>query len=135
MFYRCFWQYNCVCCYTVGFVQCDSDADHGKIRVLTTEVQSSAKHWPAKHWPFFGIFSKFFKNQFYIYWKNIGIIIWTRRQNRWSLLIGIVTTELVHSFYNVHELFLPRYFNLERLLGLKFFDFGFFESIVDNSYI
>ena len=93
-------------------------------------IQLCAKHWPTKHWPVFGFFSKFLKN--FIYWKNIGKTKWTRRQNRWFLIIGIVTTELVHSFYNVHELFLPRYFNLERLLGLKFFDFGFFEPIVDK---
>ena len=87
-------------------------------------VQKSAKHWPV-----LGFFSKFFKNQFLFIEQNIGNTKWTRRKNRWLLIIGIVTTELVHSFYDVHELFLPRYFNLERLLGLKFFDFCFFESL------
>ena len=74
----------------------------------------------------FWIFLEIFKKSIFIYWKNIGKTKWTRRQNRWLLIIGIVTTELVHSFYDVHELFLPRYFNLERLLGLKFFNFVFF---------
>ena len=76
----------------------------------------------------------FLKISFYLL-KKYRQNKWTRRQNRWLLVIGIITTELVHSFYDVHELFLPRNFNLERLLGLKFFDFSFFESIVDNSYI
>ena len=93
---------------------------------IVNMIQSSAKHWPAKHWPVLGFFSKFFKNQFLFIEQNIGNTKWTRRKNRWLLIIGVVTTELVHSFYDIHELFLPRYFNLERLLGLKFFNFVFF---------
>ena len=81
----------------------------------------------------FWIFLEIFKKLIFIYWKNIGKTKWTRRQNRWLLIIGIVTTELFHSFNDVHELFVPRYFNLKRLLRLKFFDFCFFESIIDHS--
>ena len=74
-------------------------------------IQFSAKHWQSKHWQFFEIFSKFLKNKFYIYYKNIDKTKWTRRQNRFLFVVRIVTTEFFHSLCDFHELFIPTYFN------------------------
>ena len=39
------------------------------------QIQFSAKHWQSKHWQFFEIFSKFLKNKFHIYYKNIVFFV------------------------------------------------------------
>ena len=68
-------------------------------------LQFSVKHWQSKHWQFFEIFSKFLKNKFYIYYKNIDKTKWTRRQNRFLFVVRIVTTKFFNSLYDIHEKF------------------------------